>query len=192
MTASKLQNAALIRFAVQGFNATTMNEIANDVGIKKASIYAHFSSKDDLFLSLLPILVEEEFQYLQSMIQGGEHIESQLLAYLTSLHIRFEESYHMRFWLRILFAPPVHLNDEVVVLMRQLMDDIEQWIEAAIAASPLANKQGLSVQTLTLSYMAMMDSLHTELLFAGNEKYQTRLTAVWHLFETAIHAVKSL
>ncbi|GAA5094095.1 TetR/AcrR family transcriptional regulator [Wohlfahrtiimonas larvae] len=185
MTASKLQNAALIRFAVQGFNATTMNEIANDVGIKKASIYAHFSSKDDLFLSLLPILVAEEYKYTQSMISGGDQIESQLLAYLTNINTRFEESYHMRFWLRILFAPPVHLHDEVVVLMRQLMDDIESWIEAAIAASPLVNN-GLDSQTLTLSYMAMMDSLHTELLFAGPEKYQTRLTAVWHLFETAI------
>lgn len=189
MTASKLQNAALIRFAVQGFNATTMNEIANDVGIKKASIYAHFSSKDDLFLSLLPILVEEEYQYIQTMISGGEGIESQLLTYLTNINTRFEESYHMRFWLRILFAPPVHLHDEVVMLMRQLMDDIEQWIEAAIAASPLAHSpRNLDVKTLTLSYMAMMDSLHTELLFAGPEKYQTRLSAVWHLFETAIRS----
>lgn len=188
MTASKLQNAALIRFAVQGFNATTMNEIANDVGIKKASIYAHFSSKDDLFLSLLPILVAEEYQYIQSMITGGDHVESQLLAYLTNIHIRFEESHHMRFWLRILFAPPVHLHDEVVALMRQLMDDIEQWIEAAITASPLANKNNLDAQTLTSSYMAMMDSLHTELLFAGPEKYQTRLSAVWRLFEVAIRS----
>lgn len=191
MTALKLQNAALIRFAVQGFNATTMNEIASDVGIKKASIYAHFSSKDDLFLSLLPILVEEEYKYIQSMISGGDQIESQLLAYLTNINIRFEESYHMRFWLRILFAPPVHLHDEVVTLMRQLMDDIELWIEAAIAASPLANSsKNLDVKTLTSSYVAMIDSLHTELLFAGPEKYQTRLTAVWRLFETAIKSIE--
>lgn len=191
MTALKLQNAALMRFAVQGFNATTMNEIASDVGIKKASIYAHFSSKDDLFLSLLPILMEEEYQYIQAMISGGDQIESQLLGYLTNINIRFEESYHMRFWLRILFAPPVHLHDEVVTLMRQLMDDIELWIEAAIAASPLANSSGnLGVKTLTSSYVAMIDSLHTELLFAGPEKYQTRLTAVWHLFATAIKLIE--
>ena len=188
MTALKLQNAALIRFAVQGFNATTMNEIASDVGIKKASIYAHFSSKDDLFLSLLPILVEEEYKYIQSMIIGGDQIESQLLAYLTNINIRFEESYHMRFWLRILFAPPVHLHDEVVTLMRQLMDDIELWIEAAIAASPLVDNENLDVKILTSSYMAMIDSLHTELLFAGPEKYQIRLAAIWRLFETAIRS----
>ncbi len=187
MTALKLQNAALIRFAIQGFNATTMNEIANDVGIKKASIYAHFSSKDDLFLSLLPILVEEEYKNIQTMISGGDQIESQLFAYLTNINTRFEESHHMRFWLRILFAPPVHLHDEVVTSMRQLMDDLELWIEAAIEASPLATStRNLDVKTLTLSYMAMIDSLHAELLFAGSEKYQTRLSAVWHLFETAI------
>lgn len=187
MTASKLQNAALIRFATQGFNATTMNEIASDVGIKKASIYAHFSSKDDLFLSLLPILIEEEFKHIKATIYGGDDIQQQLLSYLQSIHNRFTESHRVQFWLRILFAPPVHLNDQVIMPMRQFMDEAEIWVENAMAQSPLAHlNYGLTPKVLTSSYMAMMDSLHTELLFAGSEKYHIRLNAVWHMFEFSI------
>ncbi len=51
----KLQiiKAAVKRFDKHGVNKTTLNEIARDLRIGKATIYGYFKSKEDLFFSVL-------------------------------------------------------------------------------------------------------------------------------------------
>lgn len=189
MTAERLQKAALIRFAEQGYNATTMNEIAGDVGIKKASIYAHFKNKDELFLSLIPMMVESEYTYIKAMIPGGEDILMQLYHYLESIDNRFDSSHQVQFWLRILFAPPIHLYDAVVTPMHQFMNALEAYIYTKIAETRLGQlTNGLTSDIITANYMALVDSLHTELLFGGHEKYKKRLDATWQIFARAIRS----
>ncbi len=186
MTAERLQQAALIRFAEQGYNATTMNEIASDVGIKKASIYAHFRNKDELFLSLLPMMVEREFECVKSIIVG-KSIREELYQYLAGISDRFESSHQVQFWLRILFAPPIHLYDEVVLPMHQFMLEMESYIFDQVEKSAFGvRKDGLSAEVITANYMGLIDSLHTELLFAGKERFERRLAVMWEVFDRAI------
>jgi len=51
-TKEKLKQAALSLFAKRGYEGTTMNDIAERVGINKASIYNHFKNKEALFLAV--------------------------------------------------------------------------------------------------------------------------------------------
>lgn len=51
-TKEKIFEAALEMFARKGFDAVSMREIADAVGIKKASLYSHFTSKDELLEKL--------------------------------------------------------------------------------------------------------------------------------------------
>lgn len=44
-TKQKILNTALEMFSVQGFEATPISQIANAVGIRKASMYSHFASR---------------------------------------------------------------------------------------------------------------------------------------------------
>lgn len=46
-------HAALTRFADTGYNLTTMDDIVEEAGLSKGSIYTYFSSKKELFLTLL-------------------------------------------------------------------------------------------------------------------------------------------
>ena len=187
MTASRLQEAALARFAKQGFDSTSMNEIATDVGIKKPSIYAHFRSKDELLLSLVPLLIEAELEYAQTTLVGGPDTKQQLLAYLESIQERFATSHRGQFWLRLLFSPPVHLYDEIMEPMHGFIEDLESIVKKAQQNSPLIhNNNQLSVETLAINYMSMVDCLQSELLFGGVDKYKRRLKANWMLFEIAI------
>jgi AcrR family transcriptional regulator len=48
-----IKQAALYLFAYKGYAATSMQDIAEAVGIKKPSIYSHFKSKSEIFLTLL-------------------------------------------------------------------------------------------------------------------------------------------
>jgi AcrR family transcriptional regulator len=51
-TKEKVFEVALDLFAQKGYDAVSMREIAEAVGIKKASLYSHFSSKDELLEKL--------------------------------------------------------------------------------------------------------------------------------------------
>ncbi len=54
-TKKEILNAALELFSNQGYEATSISQIANAVGIKKASLYSHYESKKEI----LDILIQE-------------------------------------------------------------------------------------------------------------------------------------
>lgn len=54
-TKQEILDTALELFSVKGFGATSMSQIADAIGIRKASLYSHFASKQDI----LDTLVEE-------------------------------------------------------------------------------------------------------------------------------------
>ncbi|KFI08894.1 TetR/AcrR family transcriptional regulator [Massilia sp. BSC265] len=186
-TLLRLQEAALTRFAIQGFDAASLSEIASDVGIKKPSVYTHFRNKDELYLSLIPLLITAELDYAASMLQGGDQIKQQLHGYLAGIQERFDASYRVQFWIRALTAPPNHLLDVVLEPMHVFMDDLEDIIRRAVENSSLVpNRHRLTADVLAKMYMSMIDSLQTEFLYGGPEKYRRRLHAIWMVFEAAV------
>ncbi|GAA3474625.1 TetR family transcriptional regulator [Nonomuraea roseola] len=58
-TPQRILAAAGALFATRGYRATSMNAIAEQVGITKAALYYHFSAKDDLLHRLTEPLLEE-------------------------------------------------------------------------------------------------------------------------------------
>ena len=58
-TKQKILDAALDLFSMQGFDATSVSQIADEVGIRKASMYSHFSSKQDILESLMQEVMKQ-------------------------------------------------------------------------------------------------------------------------------------
>lgn len=54
-TKQEILETALELFSVQGYEATSISQIADAVGIRKASLYSHFASKQEI----LDVLVQE-------------------------------------------------------------------------------------------------------------------------------------
>ena len=52
-TKQEIMEAALELFSVQGFEATSIAQIAGAVGIRKASLYSHFGSKQEILDTLV-------------------------------------------------------------------------------------------------------------------------------------------
>lgn len=50
---SQILDSARVLFLDQGFDATSMDAIARDAGVSKATLYVHFDDKDDLLLALV-------------------------------------------------------------------------------------------------------------------------------------------
>jgi AcrR family transcriptional regulator len=49
----EILDAAVVVFADKGYDAGSLREIAERVGVSEPAIYRHFASKEDLFLSLI-------------------------------------------------------------------------------------------------------------------------------------------
>jgi len=58
-TADRILTAAEALFAEAGFNAVSMNAIAERAGVSKANVFHHFSSKNALYLAVLKAACEE-------------------------------------------------------------------------------------------------------------------------------------
>lgn len=58
-TRQQIMDAALELFSVQGFEATSVSQIADAVGIRKASLYSHFESKQAILEALVKDVLEE-------------------------------------------------------------------------------------------------------------------------------------
>ena len=64
-TKQEILEASLDLFSVQGFEATSISQIADAVGIRKASLYSHFESEQ----AILDAIVKEVLaQYAQHSI----------------------------------------------------------------------------------------------------------------------------
>ncbi|GAA0954719.1 TetR family transcriptional regulator [Actinocorallia libanotica] len=67
MTSERILEAARALFAARGYRATSMQAIADEVGITKAALYYHFDSKDEILHRLtLPLLDELEATLAQA------------------------------------------------------------------------------------------------------------------------------
>ena len=58
-TKQEILVASLELFSVQGFEATSISQIANAVGIRKASLYSHFENKQAILDALVKQVLEQ-------------------------------------------------------------------------------------------------------------------------------------
>lgn len=58
-TKQKILDAALDLFSVQGYEATSISQIADAVDIRKASLYSHFKSKQEILDALIETVSKE-------------------------------------------------------------------------------------------------------------------------------------
>ena len=62
-TKEQILDAALDLFSVQGYEATSIAQIADAVGLRKASLYSHFASKQDILDTLVDELTRQFNQH---------------------------------------------------------------------------------------------------------------------------------
>ena len=150
-------DAAIKVFSRKGFNGTTTREIAREAGIAEGTIFRHFKTKKDLFLSLMsPFVVQSLADTLEEVY--GKDDETVLKAILRN---RFEIINKNIDLVKLLIAESQfhpELRDRFVgkivmeaagLLEKYIVQKIEegeyQDIEPAIAVRALAGMTGIFV-----------------------------------------------
>ncbi len=81
-TRMRIINAATRLFAEQGYQQTTISEIAKLVGLAEGSIYDHFRGKEDLLLTIPDVWVTKAIDELEVQLLGIEGAFNKLRKFL--------------------------------------------------------------------------------------------------------------
>jgi TetR/AcrR family transcriptional regulator, cholesterol catabolism regulator len=94
MTRTEILEAAASIFGERGYHAASMQDIANAVNLQKASLYHHFSGKQEILLALLDagldMLINEMEQVISKPMPPEEKIRSAMVGYLQTM-IKFQD-----------------------------------------------------------------------------------------------------
>jgi AcrR family transcriptional regulator len=152
-------DAARSAFAERGFHETSLDSVAERAGVSKALLYEHFSSKRELYVSMLEMHVHELVERISGAVAGAEPGEPRMRAGLEAFFGFVEE--RRGAW-RIMFRnsddPDVsirldRLRDEVAAAIVQLMS------EEAAAKGLDFPKMPQMVEMITQQLVGAMQSL---------------------------------
>lgn len=103
-------------FSNGDYNSVSLADIAKKVGIKKPSIYAHFSSKEELFLSIVDGELHKLYLFLDDTLNNSRcgKAETMIYEFLRKFmeHAAINTS-EMKLLNSILYSPPIDLVNQV-------------------------------------------------------------------------------
>jgi AcrR family transcriptional regulator len=117
-TKAEIHRAALELFSGQGYEKTSLREIAERVGITKASLYYHYSSKQDLLKAIIGTFFDDLHQLFATVEQvpWSPESERELLAAYLDVAIKHRDT------------GPTVLRD-VAAVLAAFGDDLDDLIE---------------------------------------------------------------
>lgn len=186
MTSDQIKEISLKHFAKNGYEGASMAHIAEDVGIKKQSIYTHFKGKDELFIQLCKDASEDEIRFVINFIEINKTrpLKEFLYDFLLQSIDRYEKKDSNKFWIRTAFFPPIHLNEMVMKLVYEYLDKLEELlipiIKKAIADGEISST--ISEKLATAAFLGILDGILVEMLYGGPERLMKRLDASWLVY----------
>lgn len=186
MKSNEIKEAALKYFTIHGYEGASLSQIAEEVGMKKQSIYAHFKGKDDLFLQVLRDAKETELssklQYFRKV--DAKNPEKDLYGFLQLVIDLFQKNEHIKFWLRMSFFPPAHLEKEIGYEVIDIEEKVQAILECKfhdwINAKLIVEDEAI---TPTYAFLGVVDSILLELVYGNDEKrLNDKVTASWKVF----------
>lgn len=178
----RIIDVAFEHFVQSGYEGTSLSAIAETVGIRKASIYTHFKSKDALFLELLQDSLEIECEHLKKCFSSISDGKLPGEMYLYEIKYRYENAVSYQFLTRTAYVPPSHLVEAVTSAYQHYIEHIIQLYRVELSQM-IQDVQEIAMYTD--AYLGILDSLSVELLYDGR-MYQRRLTAMLYLYRHSI------
>jgi AcrR family transcriptional regulator len=128
-TRSRIQEIAFRLFTEQGYEATSLREIAEELGVTKAALYYHFRTKEDIVTGMVDDRLEELEEllvWLRVQPKGPQTRRELIRRYAESL-----DSPHQSRMARFLERNQTALRDhpKILAMRSTMMEVVEELLE---------------------------------------------------------------
>lgn len=174
-------------FSQKGY-MLSMSEIANEVGIKVASIYTHFKGKDDVIYLSIEEEVNKYYNYLDEILLSlnNKSTKESLEELLKSILDNYNSKDKIRYWHNIYLINDKELSEKclnlidskTILYMKKLKFILEKGEKTNEIST--ANIDG----TLYL-YMSMIEGILKGILLRG-EKTREYVPYIWEAYWSGI------
>ncbi len=122
-------------FADNGFEGTSLNDIAAGVGIKRPSLLHHFSSKDELYGEVFEHMLSEWLERVESaIVQPGTGWDKFAFVISVGFDVFAENPAYVRLMRREALDGGGRLGIDLVGVVAPLFDTAVEWMEEQMTA----------------------------------------------------------
>lgn len=161
-----IMRAALTLFLRDGYSETSMDAVTEEAGVSKATVYAHFASKQVLFETLMREGAGAAFDKFPPLARGDGPPEAELSAFFERVlqHILADGAYA---WDRLVIAEAVRHPENARLFHRCAIERLQTLVEGYLVR---LGREGLIADVEhrraaeALLAMVLLGPLHTVLL----------------------------
>ncbi|MDR1038745.1 MAG: TetR/AcrR family transcriptional regulator [Deltaproteobacteria bacterium] len=177
---SAIQTAALGLFARNSYEGVSMSAISEAAGVKKPTIYSHFTGKSGLYLSLISPCIRMESVRLKETLEGPGGVMERLRSYFEGFCERFcSDPPYLRFLMRALRLAPPELKEMTERICEEHFKVMEETLTAFMAS---LEPKGMSATELARAYLGLLDGAQLALV-GGCGSSGHKAMNLWPLFE---------
>ena len=182
MTKQEILEHALTLFMNKGYEGASMSDLAAATGIKKASLYAHYSGKEEIFSAVFTGVLEEyrETIALLTLRRDEEsaltRLERMFRAFLRYCH----NNPRMYFWDRYFYFAPEFIKERMERETRETQGEFLQVIQSAISEGIARGEiRPQPVESAALSYYYLMIGLSMSVKLYDRETLERDISSAW-------------
>lgn len=105
MDRASIRKVAMERFCVQGYHATTLRQMAKDLGVTAAALYYHYPTKEELLFDLITSILDNNVSGLRKAVaeaEGSKELEAAIYYHVHSHCLERSEAFVIQHDIRTL------------------------------------------------------------------------------------------
>lgn len=182
-TIDEIKKAAATLFALKGYEATSMYDIAEAVGLKKQSLYSHIKGKSELYLMIINEHTESIWREITKSYEQlkASTTEEFLRDFFKKLIDVFSDRENLLLWRRTII---IYYSDESSVDFKQADWQIRQKIRDALYSELAGRHERFNdreyFEQFHLSFMVLVHGYLSMMMISGHDEYAFQ--CVWRSF----------
>lgn len=188
----EIKKVAVSHLLQYGFEGTKLAEIADEVGIKKQSMYAHFASKKDLVIEIHEEATKQEIAFLTSFFDEhrGVALRKLLDRFVVEMRDRYSDNQNVKLMFLMAFMPPEQLQELFLTMYELYSHHLLHLLELASRGDSTLR---VDPKECALAVHTIYEGLSAKLIF-GNADYflQASTTTFTLLWQGLLHPGESV
>ncbi|GIO24634.1 TetR/AcrR family transcriptional regulator [Oceanobacillus sp. J11TS1] len=191
-TKEKILVEGIELFATLGYNGTSMTKIADRVGLQKSSLYAHYSSKEALFLDVTTKIAADYVHFVKSTFENDGKTTEEKLHLSFQAHVKDMANHDssIEFYNRFSSYPPQGFEDKVLKVLRESEEQARAAFKEEIkkAQEDGSITKEVSPEEAARAFYGLLDGLSYETNYYDMDIIESHGESMWKVFWRGVKA----